>query len=134
MLIFTRLDAFPKFTIKCIVKIYINNAKKLITNIIRIARRMWSKLTICYESKLDPNILDDVTDDRIKLKNIPYSGYGRKCRKLGQHGIEVRVCARRNSFLRDNDNNAYKIEYKINVKLGFSYSHKRQKLSNLMEP
>ena len=28
---------------------------------------MWSKLTICYESKLDPNILDDVTDDRIKV-------------------------------------------------------------------
>nr|CAD2191094.1 unnamed protein product [Meloidogyne enterolobii] len=28
---------------------------------------MWSKLTICYESKLDPYILDDVTDDRIKV-------------------------------------------------------------------
>uniref|UniRef100_A0A915P0K1 Uncharacterized protein n=1 Tax=Meloidogyne floridensis TaxID=298350 RepID=A0A915P0K1_9BILA len=31
---------------------------------------MWSKLTICYESKLDPYILDDVTDDRIKYENI----------------------------------------------------------------
>jgi len=28
---------------------------------------MWSKLTICYESKFDPYILDDVTDDRIKV-------------------------------------------------------------------
>jgi len=83
MLIFTSLAAFPKFTIKFIVKIYINNAKKLTKNTIRIARSkiffiiyfksyeffrgMWSKLTICYESKLDPYILDDVTDDRIKV-------------------------------------------------------------------
>ena len=61
----------------------------------------------------------------LKLRNIPFSGYAKKCIKAGQHGIEVRVCARRNSFLRDNDNNVYRIEFKINFKLGFSYSHKR---------
>jgi len=38
MLTSTSLAAFLKFTIKCIVTIYINNVKKLTKNTIRIAR------------------------------------------------------------------------------------------------
>uniref|UniRef100_A0A915MXT6 Uncharacterized protein n=1 Tax=Meloidogyne javanica TaxID=6303 RepID=A0A915MXT6_MELJA len=56
------------------------------------------------------------------LKNIPYSG--RKCNKPGQHGLRIRVCARRTSFTRDDVNHNYTINYKIFAKLGFTYSHK----------
>jgi len=38
MLTSTSLAAFPKFTIKCIVTIFINNVKKVTKNTIRIAR------------------------------------------------------------------------------------------------
>uniref|UniRef100_A0A914LIQ5 Uncharacterized protein n=1 Tax=Meloidogyne incognita TaxID=6306 RepID=A0A914LIQ5_MELIC len=86
----------------------------------------WTNLTICYKSKLDPYYLDDQINERIKLKNIQYSG--RKCIKPGQHGLRIRVCARRISFTRDDVNHNYTIKYKIHAKLGFTYSHKRQNI------
>uniref|UniRef100_A0A1I8B7I3 Uncharacterized protein n=1 Tax=Meloidogyne hapla TaxID=6305 RepID=A0A1I8B7I3_MELHA len=94
---------------------------------------------MCYESKLDPNYMKGQTDERIKvlksrnvnnlkiiyqLMNSPYSWYGRKCKHPGQHGLEIRVCARRVSFFRDNVKNNYRIDYKIRIMIGFSYSYK----------
>uniref|UniRef100_A0A915LFZ3 Decapping nuclease n=1 Tax=Meloidogyne javanica TaxID=6303 RepID=A0A915LFZ3_MELJA len=65
---------------------------------------MWSTFIICYNSKLEGD------DERIELKNKE-NGFGINCKKPRQHAIEMRVCARRKSFERDNDRNEYKIEY-----------------------
>nr|CAD2193836.1 unnamed protein product [Meloidogyne enterolobii] len=59
-----------------------------------------------------------------QLKNKE-NGFGKKCKKPRQHAIEMRVCARRKSFERDNDRNEYKIEYNVYSKIGFSFTHKR---------
>uniref|UniRef100_A0A1I8BVI8 Uncharacterized protein n=1 Tax=Meloidogyne hapla TaxID=6305 RepID=A0A1I8BVI8_MELHA len=95
---------------------------------------MWKTFQICYKSRLDPFNLEERTDDRMKvwfqLQNIPYSGYGRKCNKPGQHGIEVRVCARRISFVKDDKNHKYDIVYKIVAKMGFSYTYKSFSFEN----
>nr|CAD2193304.1 unnamed protein product [Meloidogyne enterolobii] len=84
---------------------------------------MWSTFIICYNSKLEGD------DERIELKNKE-NGFGKKCKKPRQHAIEMRVCARRKSFERDNDKNEYKIEYNVHSKIGFSFTHKSFSFQN----
>uniref|UniRef100_A0A914M1E7 Uncharacterized protein n=1 Tax=Meloidogyne incognita TaxID=6306 RepID=A0A914M1E7_MELIC len=83
----------------------------------------WSTFIICYNSKLEGD------DERIELKNKE-NGFGNKCKKPRQHAIEIRVCARRKSFERDNDKNEYKIEYNVYSKIGFSFTHKSYSFQN----
>uniref|UniRef100_A0A915MZW0 Uncharacterized protein n=1 Tax=Meloidogyne javanica TaxID=6303 RepID=A0A915MZW0_MELJA len=82
---------------------------------------MWSTFIICYNSKLEGD------DERIELKN---KEGGNKCKKPRQHAIDMRVCARRKSFKRDNAKNEYKIEYNVYSKIGFSFTHKSFSFQN----
>uniref|UniRef100_A0A915MRA0 Uncharacterized protein n=1 Tax=Meloidogyne javanica TaxID=6303 RepID=A0A915MRA0_MELJA len=102
-------------------KVKVNDADKLCKTLERnyneeCEEKMWSTFIICYNSKLEGD------DERIELKN---KEGGNKCKKPRQHAIEMRVCARRKSFERDNDKNEYKIKYNVYSKIGFSFTHKR---------
>ncbi|KAF7633618.1 hypothetical protein Mgra_00006925 [Meloidogyne graminicola] len=108
---------FPRTSLNKQCKIVNKNYNK------ECEENMWSTFTICYKSRLDPEYLGVNVKNIVNLYNYAKSDYAKSCKRIGQHGLEMRVCARRTSFNRDNKNNIYKINYNVKAKIGFSYAY-----------